>query len=90
MLYRPEADSNRFQDWTPVKVYENLLAIVAGVSTLVFIGEELATNPEWIRTSIEYTVSTSNPYLSSFHPCKIERQTSQTVFTYLFVLIGRV
>lgn len=38
-------------------VYQQLLAIVAMVSTQVFMGEELTSNQEWIRTSIEYTVN---------------------------------
>jgi hypothetical protein len=62
-------------DWTPVKVFEKLLRIVALVSGRIFVGRPLSRDEEWIKLTINYTVDASNavrdvqkirPYLRPF------------------------
>ncbi len=43
-------------EWTPVKVTEPLLRIVAIVSGLIFLGPDLYRQPEYLRAAIDYTV----------------------------------
>ncbi|KAI0862108.1 cytochrome P450 [Xylaria cubensis] len=44
------------EDWAPVQILGRLTRIVAAVSTRVFVGEELTTDEEWLKTTIDYTV----------------------------------
>ncbi|KAF6833767.1 cytochrome p450 [Colletotrichum musicola] len=50
--FRPLADM--VTDWTTFKLKENMVKVVARVSTRVFGGEELARNQRWLKISSEY------------------------------------
>jgi len=52
--------SNFFVDWTPVKAYDQLLLIVATISTRLFLGKELCNDMEWLKHTIAYTVTLMN------------------------------
>ncbi|KAF2008612.1 ent-kaurene oxidase [Aaosphaeria arxii CBS 175.79] len=43
-------------DWKEYKVYEEILDVVARISTRVFLGPELCRNEEWLRITKNYTV----------------------------------
>jgi hypothetical protein len=68
-------------DWTPVKVFEKLLRIVALASGRIFVGRPLSREEEWIKMTVNYTVDSSNairdvgdikpwlrPFLTRFTP----------------------
>lgn len=42
-------------EWTEVKVYQELLKIVAIVSGAIFVGPEFCREPSWVHASINYT-----------------------------------
>jgi hypothetical protein len=46
--------------WTPVKVFEKLLRIVALASGRIFVGRPLCRDEEWIDLTINYTVDPAN------------------------------
>jgi hypothetical protein len=46
--------------WTPVKVFEKLLRIVALASGRIFVGRPLCHDEEWIKLITNYTVDSSN------------------------------
>lgn len=44
------------RDWHTISLKENLLDIVARLSSRVFLGKELCRNKEWLRITKDYTV----------------------------------
>ena len=46
------------EDWTPFRIHEKSLRIIAATSGLIFVGPELNRKEEYINTAIKYTVET--------------------------------
>ncbi|KAL3457942.1 cytochrome P450 [Aspergillus heterothallicus] len=47
--------SDSADSWHDVCLYDAMVEIVARLSSLVFVGEELARNPEWLKIAIDFT-----------------------------------
>jgi cytochrome P450 len=45
-------------EWHEVDINKDIQNFVARLSSRIFLGEDFARNPEWIRLNIEYTVNT--------------------------------
>lgn len=58
--YAIEEGIGNCPDWTPVKVFEKLLRIVALASGRIFVGRPLCRDEEWIHLTINYTVDSAN------------------------------
>lgn len=58
--YAVEEGLGNCPDWTPVRVFEKLLRIVALASGRIFVGRPLCRDEEWINLTINYTVDASN------------------------------
>lgn len=50
-----DVDVPKAKDWTPIRINELTVAVVARVSARVFVGPELCRNPEWLYLSIHFT-----------------------------------
>lgn len=53
--YAIQADVPEAKDWTPIRINELTVAIVARISARIFVGSELCRNAEWLHLSIHFT-----------------------------------
>ncbi|CAJ2507529.1 Uu.00g087150.m01.CDS01 [Anthostomella pinea] len=45
------------KEWHEIQLKDTMLMLVARISSRVFLGEELCRNPEWLKITIDHTVS---------------------------------
>jgi choline dehydrogenase len=57
-------------NWAAVNIYSKILQIVAIVSGSVFLGPDLCRRPEWVHSSINYTIDlfTGIAKIQQWHP----------------------
>lgn len=53
--YAMKMDVPKAEDWTPIRINEQTVKIVARISARIFVGPELCRNPEWLYLSIHFT-----------------------------------
>ena len=53
--YAMKVDVPKAEDWTPVRINELTVAVVARISARIFVGPKLCRNAEWLYLSIHFT-----------------------------------